>query len=86
MRVNFLCSKAYNTLHSCHDFPAGSWQATRGARISLSSLLGAGNKFNLNLKQDITIFTDENEFAILCVMIPFLQRSMNCGTPITGQL
>ena len=25
--------KAYNTLHSCHNFPAGSGQAARGALI-----------------------------------------------------
>ena len=33
-----LCSEAYNTLHSCHKFPAGSRQATRGARICEMSL------------------------------------------------
>ena len=41
MRVNgawmkrncVLCSKIYNTLHSCHNFPAGSLQAARGVRI-----------------------------------------------------
>ena len=46
MRVNgawikrycVLCSKTYNTLHSCHNFPAGSRQATRGARICETSL------------------------------------------------
>ena len=25
--------KKHNTLHSCHNFPAGSWQAARGTRI-----------------------------------------------------
>ena len=47
MRVNgawikrccVLCSKTYNTLHSCHNFPAGSRQAARGARICETSLL-----------------------------------------------
>ena len=34
-----LCSKTYNTLHSCHYFPAGSWQAARVARIWETSLL-----------------------------------------------
>ena len=28
-----------NTLHSCHNFPAGSRQAARGARICETSLL-----------------------------------------------
>ena len=23
----------YNTLHSCHNFPAGLWQAAKAARI-----------------------------------------------------
>ena len=47
MRVNgawikgycILFSKTYNTLHSCHNFPAVSRQATRGARICEMSLL-----------------------------------------------
>ena len=34
-----LCSKTYNTLHSCHNFPDGSQQAARGARICEMSLL-----------------------------------------------
>ena len=31
--------KAYNTLHSCHNFPAGSQQAARGARICETSIV-----------------------------------------------
>ena len=31
--------KKYNTLHSCHNFPAGSRQAARCARICETSLL-----------------------------------------------
>ena len=31
--------KKYNTLHSCHNFPAGSRQAARGARMCETSLL-----------------------------------------------
>ena len=46
MRVNtawikrycHLCSKIYNTLYSCHNFPAGSRQAARGARVCETSL------------------------------------------------
>ena len=38
-RYCLLCSKPYNTLHSCHNFPAGSRQAARGARICETSLL-----------------------------------------------
>ena len=30
--------KTYNTLHSCHNFPAGSWQAARDTRICETSL------------------------------------------------
>ena len=33
-----LCSKTYNTLHSCHNFPGGSRQAARGARICETGL------------------------------------------------
>ena len=36
-----LCSKTYNTLHSCHNFPAGSRQAARGVRICETMLLVA---------------------------------------------
>ena len=32
-------SKTFNTLHSCHNFPAGSRQAARGAGICEISLL-----------------------------------------------
>ena len=47
MRVNWawikrhcvLCSETYNTLHSCHNFPAGSRQASRGTHICETSLL-----------------------------------------------
>ena len=35
----------YNTLHSCHNFPAGSRQAARGACICETSLFD--NKANL---------------------------------------
>ena len=31
--------KTYNTLHSCHNFPAGSRQAAGVARICETSLL-----------------------------------------------
>ena len=37
--IAFYVQKAYNTLHSCHNFPAGSRQAVRGARICETSLL-----------------------------------------------
>ena len=47
MRVNgawikrycVLCPKTYATLHSCHNFPAGSRQAARVARICETSLI-----------------------------------------------
>ena len=31
-------SKTYNTSHSCHNFPVGSRQAARGARICKTNL------------------------------------------------
>ena len=31
--------KKYSTLHSCHNFPAGSRQAARGDRFCEASLL-----------------------------------------------
>ena len=37
--IAFYVQKAYNTLHSCHNFPAGSRQAARGASICETSLL-----------------------------------------------
>ena len=39
-RYCVLCSKTYNTLHSCHNFSAGSRQAARGARICETILSG----------------------------------------------
>ena len=45
-----LCSKTYNTLHSCHNFPAGSRQATRGARICETSLLDSDD-----VQDDVTM-------------------------------
>ena len=38
-RYCIFCSKTYNTLHSCHNFPAGSREAARGANICEASLL-----------------------------------------------
>ena len=35
----FYVQKHTNTLHSCHNFPAGSRQAAGGARICETSLL-----------------------------------------------
>ena len=35
----FYVQKHTNTLHSCHNFPVGSRQAARGARICETSLL-----------------------------------------------
>ena len=39
MDIAFYVQKAYNTWHSCHNFPVGSRQAARGARICETSLL-----------------------------------------------
>ena len=38
-RYSVLCSKTYNTLHSCHNFPVGSRQAARVARICETNIL-----------------------------------------------
>ena len=38
-RYCILCSETINTLHSCHNFPAGSQQVANGARICETSLL-----------------------------------------------
>ena len=38
-RYCLFCSKAYNTLDSCHNFPAGSREAARVAPICETSLL-----------------------------------------------
>ena len=43
-RYGVLRSKTYNTLHSCHNFPAGSRQAARGARICETSLSRLNDK------------------------------------------
>ena len=37
--IAFYVQQTYNTLHSCHNFPAGSRQAARGARVCETSLL-----------------------------------------------
>ena len=55
MRVNWswnkryclFCSKAYNTLESCHNFPAGSREAARVARICETSLLNHSTKLGM---------------------------------------
>ena len=49
-RYCVLCSKTYNTLHSCDNFPAGSWQASRGACICETSLL-QWHHMNVNSSQ-----------------------------------
>ena len=38
-RYSVLCSKTYNTLHTCHNFPACSRQAARGLHFCETSLL-----------------------------------------------
>ena len=36
--IAFYVQEACNTLHSCHNFPVGSRQAARGARICETSV------------------------------------------------
>ena len=51
-----LWSETYNsTLHSCHNFPAGSRQAARGARICEKSLLCKSHNFTLIYHQTSNI-------------------------------
>ena len=49
-----LCSKTYNTLHSCHNFPVGSRQATRGARICETGLFDDDDKMSCKYILSIT--------------------------------
>ena len=42
--IAFYVKKTYNTLHSCHNFPAGSRQAARGARVCETSLIQVSAK------------------------------------------
>ena len=49
--VAFFSSKTNNTLHSCHNFPAGSRQAARGARICETSLLCSHDRIRPSLTQ-----------------------------------
>ena len=49
MRVHGAWIKIYCTLHSCHNFPAGSRQAARGLRICETSVLGYIIKFEFLL-------------------------------------
>ena len=44
-----MLKKTYNTLHSCHNFPAGSRQAARGARICETSLFSRNIVMVINL-------------------------------------
>ena len=48
----------YNTLHSCHNFPAGSRQAARGACIGETSLFcrGLRKSYIEGLVQDCGIY------------------------------
>ena len=65
MRVNeawikrycVLCSKTYNTLHSCHNFPAGSRQAAMGARICETSLLHTILNLTIKIWRIMTILS-----------------------------
>ena len=52
--IAFYVQWTYNTLHSCHNFPAGSRQAARGARICEMSLLALG-KLDTILKLQFSI-------------------------------
>ena len=63
-----LCSKTYNTLHSCHNFPAGSRQAARGARICETSLFTDG--FEIMHKDGYSL--DEVTYCISGSSIKFL--------------
>ena len=55
----------YNTLHSCHNFPAGSHQTTRGARIYETSL------FKLELRSGTPQFGLKSLIFLSCVTLKF---------------
>ena len=46
--IVFYVKKTHSTLHSCHNFPAGSRQAARGAHICETSLLITHNLIVMN--------------------------------------
>ena len=50
-RYCVLCSKTYNTMHSCHNFPASSRQTARSACICEMSLLEAMSHIPLTVLQ-----------------------------------
>ena len=58
-----LCSKTYK--HSCHNFPAGSRQAARGARICETSLLDSNRRFFSPCDLEIWWMTSKNDRAPL---------------------
>ena len=55
--------KTYHTLHSCHNFPAGSRQAARGARFCETSLLHSP-LMNATLSYTISYTAQEWEYCI----------------------
>ena len=70
--IAIICSKPYNTLHSCHNFPAGSQQAARGARICETSLLGTSVWHQQCDHVDIHIFQEINLPDTHCVLQVFV--------------
>ena len=56
--IAFYVKKAYNTLHSCHNFPAGLRQAARGARICETSLLNTSNILGFKCYSDMFHITN----------------------------
>ena len=62
--IAFYVQETYNTLHGCHNFPAGSRQAARGARICETSVFfivlqalwliwGPGSNSKTELERDL---------------------------------
>ena len=72
--IAFLCSKTYSTLHSCHNFPAGSQQSTRGTHICETSLFQHSLSklqdwhYNLWCMINISIAGNLNWFVNLCCL------------------
>ena len=73
-----LCSKTYNALHSCHNFPVGSRQASRGARICEKSLLEQ-HDFRIKLSMKADAPESSRGIFLLGVGPTFIKKSLKCS-------
>ena len=75
-----MLKKTYNTLHSCHNFPAGSRQVARGACICETSLLDNTNSMKGILKRN-PLFSSEYESLDICKPIASYWNSQYKSCP-----